>query len=581
MTDAKASRLPVLRDGYFGVHQQAELASKHWLDLLQAMLARATRRLLQVSQTRSAWWSALIAFCVVLLAPLAVVDVPPLLDYPNHLARAYVVAHGQQDPHLSQMYAPHWAVIPNLAVDLILPPLLSVMPVHIAGRLMLAAALVLPVIGTVLYSHTAFGRRSYWSIAVCLVAYNGLFLLGFVNFQLGIGLALVCAAAWLRWRETNPAATVALGTICAVILFFSHLMGLLFFIILLASHEIQRAWEVHRQGGPLIPAVVRRAAWSLPMLVLPAVLYAVSAFNDNAPDISWETWPDKLIRAAMSLVNYNLPLDIVSATLLTAFLLMCARLRLIMMPLGSAVALGAVAVLFTVSPLGFKGTGYLDARFAVMFGFLSFATIMPTRLPRLAALLVTLAIVALFSLRTAQIAAVWCAHNRDLAQLRDAMSAVEPGSRVLLAMVGRNEAAPAERERLRRQYLSDGSRLDAHTAALLLIERHAFWTFLFARPEQQPIKLRSPYLEIAERTIGIPDLRLLSAPNPDPRDLARFPLEGQWSCCYDYVLLLEAAARPNFTHDNLELLRKSDYASLFRIRHHAPFVPIPPVQDTN
>ena len=261
MTDAKASRLPVLRDGYFGVHQQAELASKHWLDLLQAMLARATRRLLQLSQTRIAWWSALIAFCVVLLAPLAVVDVPPLLDYPNHLARAYVLAHGQQDPHLSQMYAPHWAVIPNLAVDLILPPLLSVMPVHIAGRLMLAAALVLPVIGAVLYSHTAFGRRSYWSIAVCLVAYNGLFLLGFVNFQLGIGLALVCAAAWLRWRETNPAATVALGTICAVILFFSHLMGLLFFIILLASHEIQRAWEVHRQGGPLIPAVVRRAAW--------------------------------------------------------------------------------------------------------------------------------------------------------------------------------------------------------------------------------------------------------------------------------------------------------------------------------
>jgi hypothetical protein len=217
----------------------------------------------------------------------------------------------------------------------------------------------------------------------------------------------------------------------------------------------------------------------------------------------------------------------------------------------------------------------------VMFGFLSFATIIPIRLPRLAALLVTLAIVALFSLRTAQIAAVWCAHNRDLAQLRDAMSAVEPGSRVLLAMVDRNEATPAERERLRRQYLSDGSRLDTHTAALLLIERHAFWAFLFARTEQQPIKLRSPYLEIAERTIGIPDLRLLSAPNPDPRDLARFPLEGQWSCCYDYVLLLEAAARPDFTHDNLELLRKSDYASLFRIRHRAPFVPIFPAQDTN
>ncbi len=32
--------------------------------------------------------AALIGLCVVLLAPLLFVDVPPLLDYPNHLARA-------------------------------------------------------------------------------------------------------------------------------------------------------------------------------------------------------------------------------------------------------------------------------------------------------------------------------------------------------------------------------------------------------------------------------------------------------------------------------------------------------------
>jgi len=114
--------------------------------------------------------------------------------------------------------------------------------------------------------------------------------------------------------------------------------------------------------------------------------------------------------------------------------------------------------------------------------------------------------------------------------------------------------------------LSDGTRLDAHTAALLLIERHAFWTFLFAEPTQQPITLRSPYRDIAARTIGIPDIRLLSAHSPVARDLPAFPMEGRWSCCYDYVLLLEAGARPDFSDRNLELLQKTDYASLFRIR---------------
>jgi hypothetical protein len=200
-------------------------------------------------QTAIVWWSTLIVLCGTLLLPLAVVDVPPLLDYPNHLARAYVLAWGQQDAFLSHMYAPHWAIIPNLAVDLILPPLLWIMPVHVAGRVLLAVALLLPVIGTVLYSNVVFGRRSYWSVAVCLVAYNGLFLLGFMNFQIGIGLALVCAAAWLRWRETHPGFTVAIGATCAVLLFFCHLMGLLFYLILLASYEVERFWTSYRRSG--------------------------------------------------------------------------------------------------------------------------------------------------------------------------------------------------------------------------------------------------------------------------------------------------------------------------------------------
>jgi hypothetical protein len=340
MIDTVGRRLPAPPGEYFGVHRQAELPFEHWLGLMQAVMARTGRLLLRLSQTPIAWWSTLITLCVVLLSPLAVVDVPPLLDYPNHLARAYMLAHGQHDGYLSQMYAPHWVVIPNLAVDLLLPPLISIMPVHIAGRILLAVALVLPVIGSVLYSQAVFARRSYWSIVVCLVACNGLFLLGFMNFQIAVGLALVCAAAWLRWRETHPVAAIALGAICAVLLFFSHLMGLLFFLILVASHDVERAWEAHRQGGSLIAAVAHRAAWSLLIVVLPAVLYAVSPFSDNAHEISWESWPDKLIRAAMSLVNYNLRLDIVSAVLLVAFLLTCAMLRLIVVPLGSVVALG-------------------------------------------------------------------------------------------------------------------------------------------------------------------------------------------------------------------------------------------------
>ncbi len=512
------------------------------------------------------WWSVLFVISVVLVAPLTVVDVPPLLDYPNHLARAYVLAHGQADVHLSQMYAPHWAVIPNLALDLVLPPLLLIMPVHIAGRILLAVALVLPVVGTFLYSQAVFGRRSYWPLATCLVTCNGLFLLGFVNFQLGIGLALVCAAIWRRWREARPIVTVVLGSVSAVALFFSHLMGLLFFFILLISHEVERVRSARQQGRSLANSLLR-TVWSVPIILIPFVLYATSAFADKAAEISWETWSDKLIHAAMSVVNYNLPLDIATACLTAILLLTLARLRLIVAPLGSVIALTALAVLFMVSPFSFKGTGYIDARFAVMFGFLLFGAVLPVQLPRKGALLVGLAMSALFGLRTATLAAVWDAHNQDLDQFRHAISVVEPGSRVLLAAVSVEEANLAQHAFPRRQYLSDGARLDGHTAALVLIERHAFWPFLFANQEQQPIRLRSPFLETFERTVGIPDVKLLSTLVAEPADMARFPLEGQWSCCYDYVLLMQAGSRPDFHHRDLELLYRSDYASVFRVKH--------------
>ncbi|MEJ0017046.1 MAG: hypothetical protein WDN25_10860 [Acetobacteraceae bacterium] len=132
---------------------------------------------------------ALATLCLILLAPLALVDVPPLLDYPNHLARAVVLASAGADPFLSQMYAARWGILPNLATDLVLPTLLDLLPVHLAGRIIVGIALLLPVLGTVAYSRAMFRIGAAWPMASALVAYNATFLLGFINFTIAIGIA--------------------------------------------------------------------------------------------------------------------------------------------------------------------------------------------------------------------------------------------------------------------------------------------------------------------------------------------------------------------------------------------------------
>jgi hypothetical protein len=120
---------------------------------MTSLYVAAARPVLIRSRTRAnLWWLSVIGLCAVLLAPLLIVDVPPLLDYPNHLARAFLLASLPQDPVLAQFYAARWSIIPNLALDLVAPPLMQVLPVHVVGRLLIAAAVLLPALGAIAYN---------------------------------------------------------------------------------------------------------------------------------------------------------------------------------------------------------------------------------------------------------------------------------------------------------------------------------------------------------------------------------------------------------------------------------------------
>jgi hypothetical protein len=165
------------------------------------------------------WWLAVAGLFVVIIVPFFAVDVPPVLDYPNHLARLYVLAFGADDPVLSAMYAPRWSLVPNLALDAVGAPLMQVLPVHVAGRVLLAAAAVIPVAGVIAYHRAVFGVRSYWPLASGLVAFNGIFFLGFINLLYGVGVALTAAAIWIRFIDRRPLGAVVVGAFSAGVLF--------------------------------------------------------------------------------------------------------------------------------------------------------------------------------------------------------------------------------------------------------------------------------------------------------------------------------------------------------------------------
>ena len=494
---------------------------------------------------------ALALLCLILLAPLTLVDVPPLLDYPNHLARAVVLASAGTDPILSSMYRPHWAIIPDLGIDLVLPPLLHVLPIHLAGRIVVGLGLLLPVAGVVAYSRANFGAWSTWPLASALVAYNATFLLGFLNFVAGIGMSLLFGAAWIAWRDRYPKVVAIIANVGTVALYFCHLMGLLFFYVLIAGYELERLWVARRE--PV--AVCRRIGIMVPMIATPFALFLASPLAFLSNSIEWTSAVDKLRQLVLPFSNYILSIDIVTAGVVAGFLLCCIPTGRCRITLAGGVALAVTTIGFVVAPWACKGTYFFDTRFVILLSFLLFAAVQPIRLNRLMMISATCLFAALFAIRMGIIGYGWHEHQSDINDLRAVIASVPPGARVMVAEVTPAIASEYWRHVPLSRRLSVGLELDTHLPALLLIEHRAYWPFLFDNPSQQPVETLLPYKVLAEHADTVTNYRALA-------DL----------CGYDFMLLLDAGGEPDLAHfsaDRLALITQRDIAALFRVRRSA------------
>jgi hypothetical protein len=507
-----------------------------------------------------AWWVALTVLCLVLLVPLLVVDVPPLVDYPNHLARVFVLASLPGDTILARFYASHWSIIPNLALDLIAPPLTRVLPVYVVGRLLIAVAVLLPVWGTVAYN-TALGGR-WWSLGVGLIAYNSCLLYGFLNFLISLGLALLLAAGWLRWREDRPWRAIALALAGTPVLFACHLMGLVFFGLLIGGTELFRLYSPPSSrtrsrlapNGPrrhgLLRSAIVRALVLLLVFAIPAGLYAVSALRQLGGDAEFLPVGEKLIQLVTTFVNYVWPLDLATASLAIALPTLSVLLRWGRVPGPAACGLALLLITFLAAPYAWKATYALDTRVAIMLGFMLFAGFVPTRWPPALRFVAVAGLVLFFVARMAILTTAWAAHATDLADLRRVLAPVRPGQAVYVAEASLQDAPAYWAANPGWRLLADGVRTDEHLGALILIEHRAYWPFEFDNPSQQPMETLEPYRALAGQVGNLPSRQVAAVANV---------------CGFDYVLMMEADAVPDLPATRFRLLVRSGFAALYAI----------------
>src|SRR6202049_2587736 len=143
---------------------------------------------------------AVLILAAILLVPIWSVAFPPLLDYPNHLARSFVLAH-LNDPAFtfSRFYRADWGAYPYLGMDAALAVLGRLLPIEKAGRLFLSlCALALPAAAW-FFLRQANPGEDYTALWALLIAYNVFFLEGFLNFDLSLAVGFLALGFWLRW----------------------------------------------------------------------------------------------------------------------------------------------------------------------------------------------------------------------------------------------------------------------------------------------------------------------------------------------------------------------------------------------
>jgi hypothetical protein len=494
---------------------------------------------------------------VAALVPIAVTTVTPLDDYLNHIARMYILVHYDDVPALHRFFEPRWALLPNLAMEMVVVPLGHVIPVLAAGRAFVALSVVALIAGVVLVNRALSGRWSAWPLAAFAIVYNDTFLFGFQSYVMSLGVALLLFALWVRLHERATALRVAVFTVGATLLYFGHLTGFGIYGILVAAYEVSRAWAARRERGLIVPRDVVAAAGQF---VLPIVLFVLfsptaGAAGKTTVEDLFDKWHyvRKLTLLFDVFRSYVLMLD--QATFALAIVAVVAGLatrRLRFAPHGFLPCLG-IAAAFALLPRLVFSSDFADDRLAVALAFVFVATTEVARLGPLGTRVLAGALAAVAIVRIAVVGVTWHGYDRAFAGYLKALDAM-PEGQVLGAVIAW-EGSPWNR---RRPPLY-------HFLNLATITRHAFYPTIFAVASQQPLALKPPYREISERYKDFMSLRTGGIYGAEP--LAAAPFGYDRLAPFDYVMIIREhlikAPRPPF----LVRVSGGEDFGLYRVEH--------------
>jgi hypothetical protein len=492
------------------------------------------------------------------LSPLLWVSVPPLVDYPNHLARMWVLVHG------SENYVANWQLIPTLAMDLVVPALALIMPVETAGRVFIAISMALPVIGCLTLHRALHGRVGPWPLASLLFVYNAVLFWGFLNYLFTLGAALLAFSGWIASSHWRPLPRLAVFAPIACLLFVLHLFGLGIYGLLVGSYELGN-WLADRQLSRqrLIADATKFAQFG------PVALLWLASLSNGGP--RYTEYGNSLAEKV-----YALSASMAFGTAAGSVAIVCWGLFYVgwrrgMLKLHPSMRLPVLTMIIAavLMPNWLYGSWLADIRLPVVLPFVLIAS---TRLDiqhrKTIASLAALALLFLGA-RVYALTLTWRDADNRFAEFRAASRAIPEGARLLIAQSG----MPDKARRIDGMPLTLASLEEVnfhHMPSLAVMDRGAFIPYLFTQFTIRP----APRNAGGFVSVGLPlSPEELVTASPDWGQLhpgmqnmvGERPYWLDWTQRFDFVLWIDFGERSELLPEKLSLVASGSFFKIYRI----------------
>ena len=484
------------------------------------------------------------------LAPVLWFSLPAaMVDYPNHLARMFVLARdgtAQAQPY----YQVHWTVIPNLAMDLLVPPLGRLIGVETAMRLFYLASQLLIVSGAMAIERAVKGRVYIAGFVALMLLYSMPFAWGFVNFEFALGCALWGIAGALAVQERSWIARLALHVAVIAWLFTAHLFALGIYGFSIGLQELWRAWS---RRAPPSETIGRLALMALPTIVLIGIMLR-SGGTVGGDGTNWY-FSHKHIWLMHILSGYSLPVSAVGVVALIWLIAALARRGMLTFEQSGAWQLIGFAALYLAMPFRLFDTAFVDMRVIAAAGLILPAFVSASFQSRAWARGALAVVAAITLVNVALVTGVWLSYRADYAAAMDSFQRMPMGAKVLIGDSGDAPDPPAD--------LRDYPMYNVPTLAVNYAD--AFVPSLFTERGKQPITARPEWerLDVPYGSVAPVQFLKTIAERGAPAGTPLFI--RSWARDFDYLFLLGPKIE-NPMPDRLVEVTRAPRFVLYRIR---------------